>query len=201
MGHYPAAILDMPGAGTEVIQDGDLALISAPLDYYGISYAHPTVVAAAPGNTAIPFSLEPGTGMPMSPAGWPIHPESLTRLLLEMDRRYPTLPPVYVTGSGGAFDDESAAAGTAPDLHRIAYLDGHLAAIAAAIARGLRRPGVFPLVAARQLGVGRGFHPPIRPGAGRPGKSRAHPESLLRALPGSHRGHSPRRGRQPPDRF
>jgi len=148
-GSYPVAILDMPGAGTDVIRDGDLALISAPLDYYGISHAHPTTVAAAPGNTAIPFSLEPGHDMPMSPAGWPIHPESLTRLLVEMDRRYPNLPPMYVTGSGGAFDEEPAAAGSGtdaaapPDLDRIAYLDDHLAAITAAMTAGCDVRGYF----------------------------------------------------------
>ncbi len=142
-GAYPAAILDMPGAGIDVVRDGDLAQISAPLDYYGISYAHPTIVAAAPDNTAIPFSLEPGQGMPMSPAGWPIHPESLTRLLVGMARRYPKLPPVYVTGSGGAFHDEPDAGGAAPDLHRIAYLDGHLAAITDAIRAGCDVRGYF----------------------------------------------------------
>jgi beta-glucosidase len=50
---------------------------------------------------------------------------------------------VYVTGTGGAFDDEPAAAGAALDLHRIAYLDGHLAAIAAAIAAGCDVRGYF----------------------------------------------------------
>jgi beta-glucosidase len=142
LGRYPDAILGMPGAATEVVHDGDLAAISAPLDYYGVSYAHPTVVAAAPGNSAVPFSLEPGTGMPMSPAGWPIHPESLTRLLVDLVRRYPTMPPVYVTGSGAAFDDGSDAA-AAPDLERIAYLDGHLAAISAAIRAGCDVRGYF----------------------------------------------------------
>jgi beta-glucosidase len=200
LGHYPAAILDMPDAGTEVIRDGDLALISAPLDYYGISHAHPTVVAAAPGNTAIAFSLEPGTGMPMGPAGWPVHPESLTRLLLEMDRRYPTLPPVYVTGTGGAFDDESAAAGTAPDLHRIAYLDGHLAAIAAAINTGCDVRGYFHWSLldswewaegfTRRFGLVR-----VDPGSleRTPRASFAHYRDLITAT-------SARRSRQPPDR-
>jgi beta-glucosidase len=60
-----------------------------------------------------------------------------------MARRYPKLPPVYVTGSGGAFDDESEAGGAAPDLNRIAYLDGHLAAITDAIRAGCDVRGYF----------------------------------------------------------
>jgi beta-glucosidase len=143
LGEYPKAILDMPGAATEVIADGDLALISAPLDFYGVSYAHPTVVAAAPENRSIPFSLEVPGDRRLTAGGWPDHPESLTRVLGDLTARYPTLPPVYVTGIGGAFDDPHSAGARQPDLHRIAYLDGHLAAIAAAIQDGCDVRGYF----------------------------------------------------------
>ena len=58
LGRYPPAILSMPGVPSEVIVDGDLALISAPLDFYVVNYAHPTTVGAAPENASVPFSLE-----------------------------------------------------------------------------------------------------------------------------------------------
>jgi beta-glucosidase len=61
-----------------------------------------------------------------------------------MKQRYPNLPPVYVTGSGGAFDDESTAdGGMAADRDRIDYLDRHLTAIAAAIRAGCDVRGYF----------------------------------------------------------
>jgi beta-glucosidase len=143
LGEYPAGMLAMPGAAADVIHDGDLAIISAPLDFYGVSYSHPTVIAAAPDNVTIPFSLEILPGPPLSAGGWPVHPESLTRLLGDLQRRYPALPPVYVTGTGGAYDDAYLAESLQPDLERIAYLDGHLAAIAAAIAQGCDIRGYF----------------------------------------------------------
>ena len=55
-GRYPDEILRMPGVADDVISDGDLAVISAPLDFYGVSFHHPTVVAAAHGNSFVrPF--------------------------------------------------------------------------------------------------------------------------------------------------
>ncbi len=143
LGKYPQSILAMPGAATEIIADGDLALISAALDFYGVSYAHPTVIAAAPDNRSIPFSLEVLDDAPLTAGGWPNHPESLTRVLTELRARYPTLPPVYVTGIGGAYDDEQIDGTVQPDLHRIAYLDGHLQAIAAAVRQGCNIRGYF----------------------------------------------------------
>ena len=148
LGRYPNAILAMPDAGIDVIAEGDLATISAPLDFYGVSYAHPTVIAAAPQNRSIPFSLEVLDDVPVTAGGWPDHPESLTRVLTDLHARYSTLPPVYVTGIGGAFDDADSIDSTAPtdrvpDLHRIAYLDGHLDAIKVAIAQGCDIRGYF----------------------------------------------------------
>ena len=149
LGEYPSAILDMPGAATDVIADGDLPMIAAPLDFYGLSYAHPTLVAAAPENASVPFSLEVRAGAPLSAAGWPVDPAGLTRVLTDLTRRYPALPPVYVTGIGAAFDDESFGAellpgnDCAPDDDRIAWLEAHLDAIAAANEQGCDIRGYF----------------------------------------------------------
>jgi beta-glucosidase len=154
LGTYPAELLAMPGVAGDVIHDGDLALIGAPLDFYGVSYAHPTVVAAAPENSSVPFSLEVPGGALLTAAGWSVDPTGLTRVLADLARRYPLLPPVYVTGIGAAFDDESttvepAAAGVRPaadnrrDSDRIAWLDGHLEAIGAAVGQGCDIRGYF----------------------------------------------------------
>ena len=55
-GRYPDAILSMPDVADDVIFDGDLGLISAQLNFYGVSFSHPTVVAAALGNPSVPFT-------------------------------------------------------------------------------------------------------------------------------------------------
>ena len=148
-GSYPAEILGMPGAADDVISDGDLAVISGPLDFYGVSFYHPTVVAAAHGNSSVPFSLEEMPGVPLTDSGWPVQPSSLRGLLMDLTAEYPSLPPLYVAANGCAYQDVqdpgsgSADGSMADDVGRIAYLNGHLAAVAEAVAAGCDVRGYF----------------------------------------------------------
>ena len=149
-GNYPDEILAMPGVAEDVISDGDLEVISAPLDFYGVSFYHPTVIAAAHGNVSVPFTLEEMPGVPLSDSGWPVRPASLTRLLADLTAEYPSLPPLYVAANGCAYTDvenpgsgPDTGAGPAADVDRIAYLDGHLAAVADAVAGGCDVLGYF----------------------------------------------------------
>ena len=142
LGRYPEQLLHMPDVPTDVIHEGDLELIAAPLDFYAVGYSHPVTVSAAPGNARIPFSLEVPPGARLTAAGWPDDPAAMTDLLIDLNRRYPALPPVLVIGTGAAFADTATGAAPAdpgavpPDPDRIAWIDGALAGIAAAIAQG-----------------------------------------------------------------
>ena len=161
-GRYPrvlAFLFDEPG----LVQAGDLESICAPLDFYGVSYFHPTVVAAAPDNATIPFDLVEKPGLPMTDFDWPVEPDSLTTVLTDLHRRYPRLPPVVVTENGAAYRDSPVAPGglgvalphhaagriDAPaglhqsDHDRIRYLVGHLDAVDEAVARGVDVRGYF----------------------------------------------------------
>jgi beta-glucosidase len=155
-GSYRDEILRMPGVADDVISDGDLEVISAPLDFYGVTFHHPTMVAAAHGNSSVPFTPEETPGVPLTDSGWPVRPASLTRLLVDLTADYPSLPPLYVAANGCAYrdvDDPGDAtvsdAKPAADVERIAYLDGHLAAVADAVAGGCEVLGYFYSTAAR----------------------------------------------------
>jgi beta-glucosidase len=148
-GRYPAAVLRMPGADDDVVLDGDLELIAAPLDFYAVGWSHPTVVAAAPENPRIPFSLETLPDVPQSDAEVPVHPESLTGMLTALRASYPALPPVYVLDNGFARLDAASESGAAQaDLERAAYIDDHVSAVADAVDGGVDVRGYFyrPLV-------------------------------------------------------
>ena len=142
-GEYPTTILTMPGAAADVIRDGDLQLISAPLDFYGVSYSHPTVIAAVPDNASIPFSLEVPSGARLTDAGWPIHPASLT-----VGPGRPA-PPVSSITSGlrhrcrRGLRRPDRRWRSPPDSDRIAFLDDHLDAVAAAVEQGCDVRGYF----------------------------------------------------------
>jgi beta-glucosidase len=131
----------------------DLAVIAAPVDFYGVNYYNPTRVAdpgsplAGAGRMTIPgvpFKTVPVEGYERTAFGWPVVPEGLTELLLAMQERYgDRLAPVYVTENGCAYDDEADADGRVEDPQRIGYLDGHLRAVAEAVDRGVDVRGYY----------------------------------------------------------
>lgn len=137
LGRYPERLLTP--ASAELIRDADLAAIAAPLDFYGVTYEHPVVVAAAPENRSVPLSLVPLDGVPRTATDLPIHPPALEQALRTLWDRYPALPAVYVTATGGAFDDAPGE----PDQDRVDFLDAHLAAVGRAAAAGVPVGGYF----------------------------------------------------------
>lgn len=158
LGEYPNGMGEgMPGPVTE-----DLAIISEPLDAYGVNYYNPTRVGA-PGSAAvtaalaatppavdapevpegIPFALVPVEAAERTAFGWPVAPEGLTELLSQLRDRYgDRLPPIHVTESGCSTDDVLED-GTVHDDARIRYLDAHLDAVVAAREDGVDVRGYF----------------------------------------------------------
>lgn len=140
LGRYPDRLVGLPGGPDDLIADGDLSAIAVPLDFYGVAYEHPVVVTAAPENRSVPLSLVPMDGVARTAIGLPIHPPALEQTLVDLQHRYPTLPEVFVTATGGAFDDDGPGD---PDRARIDFLDGHLAAARRAAAVGVPVGGYF----------------------------------------------------------
>ncbi|MEO7123851.1 MAG: GH1 family beta-glucosidase [Lacisediminihabitans sp.] len=119
----------------------DLAIISQPLDFYGLNYYMPTRIRAGgsrnnstPDGAAeamrhVPFSLAPWPEFEQTGFGWPVAPEYLTITLRELAERYgDALPPVYITEGGASFHDAVSADGSVDDAARLAYLADHLSA-------------------------------------------------------------------------
>ena len=73
--------------------------------------------------------------------GWEVEPGGLHELLVRLDRDYGV--PIVITENGAAFDDPPARNGVVEDPQRVAYLDGHLDAVARAIADGVDVRGYF----------------------------------------------------------
>jgi beta-glucosidase len=119
----------------------DLALMSQPLDFYGLNYYFPSRIAAGPpppgtGNPdgvsaamdSSPFHLADWPDLPQTGFGWPIAPEYLGRVIENLAARYgDRLPPITITEGGASFAD---AVGI-PDTERIDYLRAHIAIAAA----------------------------------------------------------------------
>ncbi|GAB3861044.1 GH1 family beta-glucosidase [Micromonospora andamanensis] len=137
---YPTEL----GFDTTAVRDGDLDVIAAPIDVLGVNYYNPTAVRAPEEGSPLPFELVPLTGYPRTAFDWPVDPAGLRELLGWLHDRYrTTLPPIQITESGCAYDDAPDADGWVPDPDRIAYLDGHLRAVRAAIDDGVDVTGYF----------------------------------------------------------
>ena len=143
LGRYPdLSAFGEPGV-PPFVQDGDLELISQPVDLLGINYYSPTLVGrpdrdVAPEAGPLPFALHEIDGVPTTAFGWPVVPEGLTDLLVGLRDRYgDALPPIMITENGCSTDDTVDADGHIRDAARIEYLDGHLRAVHAAITAGV----------------------------------------------------------------
>lgn len=142
-----------PALRATVIHDGDLATIAAPIDHIGVNYYNREVVELVspndpPANRPSPYAgcddVKPAVQSgPRTDIGWPIDASGLRDLLVGMHRRYPNLPPVYITENGAAYDDPIQTDGTINDARRVRYLDAHIRAVHAAIGDGVDVRGYF----------------------------------------------------------
>ncbi len=126
----------------------DLELVNQPLDFYGLNYYFPSLVAAGAdpdGNSPdgqteaakdLPFRLLDWPDVPTTGFGWPVAPEGLRRIAEQMADRYGSaLPPVVITEGGASFPDVVGPDGQVDDRERVSYLAGHLG-VAADLANG-----------------------------------------------------------------
>src|SRR5262249_14599811 len=85
-GSYPEDAQEIVQIPADLIQPGDMELISAPLDFLGVNYyAHARARANKSGGT-MPETLRP-TGK-LTGMGWEIYPQGLTDILLRVHRDY-----------------------------------------------------------------------------------------------------------------
>ncbi|GLW49943.1 beta-glucosidase [Streptomyces sp. NBRC 14336] len=142
-GAYPEDVLDDTRALGErdYVRDGDLAAISTPLDFLGVNYYSPMLVAASdtaqshayPGS---PYVRTVDGGRPKTAMGWEIDADGLLTLLTRLHTEHPSLP-LYVTENGAAVDEGLR------DTTRVSYLDSHIGACARALAAGVDLRGYF----------------------------------------------------------
>jgi beta-glucosidase len=144
-GSYPADLdalfADRGARIADAIEPGDLAAISAPLDFLGVNYYFRRRVRAT--SDGLGWADVPAAPtQPPNEMAWPVDPSALTEQLERVRREYTELP-LYVTENGIALSDEPGANGRVVDSARIDYLRGHLGAIERAIEAGVDARGYF----------------------------------------------------------
>ncbi|MFC4553785.1 GH1 family beta-glucosidase [Georgenia faecalis] len=141
-GGYPADMREhwerALGRPLDVIRDGDEDAIGGRSDFLGVNYYTRRVMAAAEPGPGRPFPwqvVDPGGTAPRTDAGWEVNPAAMHDLLVRLARDYPGVP-LLVTENGGVFADAPTHDGRVHDRRRTAFLRGHVAALAEAIAAG-----------------------------------------------------------------
>lgn len=166
-GSYPSDVLEDTAALTwqdrpwlDVVRDGDLDVISSPIDVLGVNYYHGNEVSGHPRTDVVGIGADhparvalspfpgsehvtfPSRGLPLTDMGWEIQPDGLHRLLRRLHDDYPHLP-IHLTETGAAFDDRLDDEGRVHDPDRIAFLDAYLRAVHQAIEEGVDVRGFF----------------------------------------------------------
>ena len=177
-GAYPEDMLEHYSGlapGFDVVADGDMDVISRPIDFLGVNFYTPITVcsptrraearaagywipeadgSARVGDLNAVQVLRPD--VTRTQMGWEIEPGALTEILVRVRDEYGTLP-LYVTENGAAFDDYVGTDGEVRDGERIEYIDGHLRAVLTALAAGVDVRGYFVWSVLDNFEWGHGF--------------------------------------------
>jgi beta-glucosidase len=141
---YPADMVELyeeQFGELDFVRDGDLELIAQPIDFLGVNFYRPNVVAAADDDSVLGLT-EVDPGGEHTAMGWPIVPSALTELLVRLDRDYGGVPFV-ITENGAAFEDRLDGADVVEDDRRVAYLAGHIEALQRAREQGVDVRGYY----------------------------------------------------------
>ncbi len=149
-GRYPEDVVeDLALRGVRLpVEEGDLAIISAPLDTLGVNYYFSMLSSGTgeDGSTLDADGLPVGRalpyGLPRTAMGWEIMSDDFRNLLVRLGRDYPGLP-IVITENGAAFADKPDADGYVDDEDRVDYLASHIAAVAEAREAGTDVRGYF----------------------------------------------------------
>jgi len=163
-GEYPKDMVDLYAEyppGFTVVEDGDLDIISSPIDFLGVNFYGPGTVMGEgredearaagfnvgprPDSDAVNHLHSIGVetpGRPKTAMGWEIDAEGLRELLVRLKEEYTDIP-LYITENGAAFEDYVGTDGAVRDPDRIRYLHQHLTACRAALDAGVNLKGYF----------------------------------------------------------
>ena len=125
----------------DFVHEGDLDVISSPLDYFGINYYERHLVRADPQNPIRGWTRVPDPNP--TTVGIGVHPEGLYEILTRVSRDYTDLP-LFVTETGLSLHDYVDPEKHIKDDERVAFFDGHIRAAHRALEEGVNLAGFFP---------------------------------------------------------
>jgi beta-glucosidase len=118
----------------DFVRDGDLELIAQPIDFLGVNFYNPHVVAAS--DESVLELRDVALDAERTAMGWPIVPDALRQLLVRVHRDYGPVP-LVITENGAAFDDGVDGHDVVEDPRRVEFVRAHIDAVERARAEGV----------------------------------------------------------------
>jgi beta-glucosidase len=138
-GVYPDDLQTLWGVDAPVIREGDMELISQPIDFIGFNLYQSGLVRA--GASGLPEDIPYPTHHPRTMLGWPMTPDALYWAARFLHERYAL--PLVVTENGLALNDWVSVDGRVHDPLRIDFLTRYLRGLERAITEGVPVLGYF----------------------------------------------------------
>lgn len=135
-GEYPQLLKDIFAKHNAFVnvEEGDMELISQPIDFMGINYYSGSVARYKEGNGM--FEVEPiWVDYQKTDIGWPVYADGFYKVLTHLHQVYGDVP-IYITENGACYNHE-VKDGIVNDQERIDYLKQHLTALHRAIKSGV----------------------------------------------------------------
>ncbi|MFZ0544677.1 MAG: GH1 family beta-glucosidase [Candidatus Promineifilaceae bacterium] len=140
--HYPADMVAEYEArgylpdGMDFVKEGDMDTIAVQTDFMGVNYYTRQVSRDREMAENLPPTVFRAPDSELTEMGWEVYPEGLFHLLNRFHFEY-RIPKLYITENGCSYMDGPDENGRVADQRRIAYLEGHLNAVARAIDNGV----------------------------------------------------------------
>lgn len=137
LGKYPDRAYEVLGDNMPTIKDGDMELISQPLDFYGVNIYQAQALIDEDGTVHGYFGDDSNyaTGQPVTQMGWPINDDCLYWSCKFLTERYNL--PILITENGTSCNDKICLDGKVHDPNRIDFLARYLKGIKKAIDDGI----------------------------------------------------------------
>jgi len=141
-GKYPAEYLQHEGANAPKVQDGDLAIVSSPLDFVGLNIYTPTYVRAADNPLGFEVEKNPASYPHMASPWLTLGPECIywgVRNVCDLWKP----KGIYITENGTSSEDVLTPEGRVEDTDRVMYLRNHLTHLHRAVSEDYPVKGYF----------------------------------------------------------